>query len=204
MTPQPPSKQAPWDLTQFSQSPSADPSYFPKSHWWAEISSLLKVTLVLGKARSHRAPNLGCRELSYLGDLIFSPKKSAQDMMHEQAHCRDEAAHRQSPIAAAFWISWIVFMEECSSLMQNLMQIRCSTNSSHFDYNGHTIHMLTQQHLLPPLTSTVKLSLFTHAYSSPLSLAARWHQCHTNCSHYINNGWTFSRQTLYTSSSPHV
>ena len=32
MTPQSPSKQAPWDLTQFSQSPSAALSYFPESH----------------------------------------------------------------------------------------------------------------------------------------------------------------------------
>ena len=54
---------------------------------------------------------------------------------------------------------------------------------SHFECNGHTIHMLTQWHLPPPLTSTVKLSLFTHVHSSPLSLAARLHQCHTNCSH---------------------
>ena len=33
-------------------------------------------------------------------------------------------------------------------------------------------------------------------HSSPLSLAARLHQCHANHSYYINNGWTFSRQTL--------
>ena len=33
---------------------------------------------------------------------------------------------------------------------------------SHFEWNGHTVHMLTQQHLPPPLTSTVKSSLFTH------------------------------------------
>ena len=43
------------------ESPSATPFYFPESHWWSEISSLLKVILVLRKARSHRAPNLGCR-----------------------------------------------------------------------------------------------------------------------------------------------
>ena len=35
--------------------------------------------------------------------------------------------------------------------------------------------MHTQQYLPPPLASTVKLSLFTHAYSSPLSLAAKLH-----------------------------
>ena len=52
--------------------------------------------------------------------------------------------------------------------------------------------MLTQQCLLPTLTSTMKLSLFTHVHSSPLSLAVRWHQCHANLSHYINKDWTFS------------
>ena len=67
---------------------------------------------------------------------------------------------------------------------------------SHFGCEGrHAVHMLIQ---LPPLTSTVKSSLFTPVLSSPLSLAAWLHQCHTNCFHYINNGWTFSRQTLYT------
>ena len=49
MTPQSPSKQAPWDLTQFSQSPSAALSCFPESHRWPEISSLSKVILVLEK-----------------------------------------------------------------------------------------------------------------------------------------------------------
>ena len=51
---------------------------------------------------------------------------------------------------------------------------------SHFECDSHTVHMLTQQHLLPPLTSTVstlKPSLFTHVHSSPHSLAARLHQC---------------------------
>ena len=66
-------------------------------------------------------------------------------------------------------------------------------NLSHFEWDGHTVHMLTQQCLPPPLTSTVKLSLFIHAHSSPLPLAARLHWCCTNHSCYINNGWTFSR-----------
>ena len=68
---------------------------------------------------------------------------------------------------------------------------------SHFEYDGHAVHMLTQQRLLPTLSSTVKLSLFMHVHSSPLSLAARLHWWCTNCSHYINNGWTFSWQTSY-------
>ncbi|KAF6131076.1 hypothetical protein HJG60_007977 [Phyllostomus discolor] len=46
---------------------------------------------------------------------------------------------------------------------------------SHFECKGHTVHMLTQQCLPPPLTSTVMLSLFTHTHSSPPSWAARLH-----------------------------
>ena len=51
---------------------------------------------------------------------------------------------------------------------------------SHSECDGHTVHMLTQRHLPTPLTSTVKSSLFTHAHSSPLSLAVRLHPCHAN------------------------
>ena len=67
----------------------------------------------------------------------------------------------------------------------------------HFECDGHTGHTLTQLHPLPPLTSTVKSSLFMHVDSSPLSLAARLHGCLTNHSCYINNDWTFSGQTSY-------
>ena len=129
MTLQSPSEEAPWDLTQFSQLPSAALSYFPESHWRSEISSLSKVILVFGKARSCKAPSLGCREAKSSESSDVSPKNSAWDLMHEQAHCHDEAANHQLPIAAAFWIIWIVSVEECSSLMQNLMQTHCSTCS---------------------------------------------------------------------------
>ena len=49
--------------------------------------------------------------------------------MHEQVCCRDEAVNHQLPIAAAFWILWVVSTEECSCLTQNLLQICCSTCS---------------------------------------------------------------------------
>ena len=71
---QSPSKWAPWDLTQFSQSPSAAPSYFPESHWQSEISSPSKVILVLGKARCLRVPNLGHRGSESPGWFDVSPK----------------------------------------------------------------------------------------------------------------------------------
>ena len=68
---------------------------------------------------------------------------------------------------------------------------------SHFECDNHTVHMLTQWHLPPPLTITVRSSLFTHVHSSPLSAAARLHGSQANCSCYINNGWTFSGQISY-------
>ena len=76
--------------------------------WWL---------LVLGKARSHRAPNLGCRGAESPGWFDASPKNSAWDVMHERVWCCDKAANHQLPIAAAFWIFQIVSAEECSSLM---------------------------------------------------------------------------------------
>ena len=44
---------------------------------------------------------------------------------------------------------------------------------SHFECNVHIVYMLTQGHLPPPLTSTVKSSLFTHVRSSPLSVSSK-------------------------------
>ena len=51
---------------------------------------------------------------------------------------------------------------------------------SHFECDGHTVHILIQQHLSHLMTSTVKSSLFTHVHSTPLSFAARLHRCHAN------------------------
>ena len=50
-------------------------------------------------------------------------------MMNEHEHCCDEAANHQLPRAVASWIILIISTEECSSLMQNWMQIHCSTCS---------------------------------------------------------------------------
>ena len=129
MMPPSPSKEAPWDLTQFSQLSSSALSYFPESHWWYEISFLSKMILVLGKAGSCRAPNLGYKRAESPGWFDLLPRNSAWDVMHEQAHCCDEAANHQLPIVAAFWIIWIISTEEWWSLMQILMQIHCSTHS---------------------------------------------------------------------------
>ena len=109
--------------------------------------------------------------------------------MHERACCGDEAANHQLPTAVVFSIIPVVSVEKCS------LNAKFDAGSllyllSHFECDGHTVHMLTQWRLPPPLTSTVKSSWFTHVHSSLLSLAASFHRCHTNI-----NGWTFSGQT---------
>ena len=90
---------------------------------------LSKVVLVWGKARSHRAPNLDCRGAESPGWFDVLPKSSAQDLIHEQVCCHDEAASHQLPITAAFWIIWIVSTQKHLNLTQNLVQIYCSTCS---------------------------------------------------------------------------
>ena len=150
--------------------------------------------LVLGKARSHRMPNLDYREAGSPGWFDISPKSlycvawagvlwwSCQSPV---AHSSSLLSHPDSFRGGMFKLNTKF---DADSLLYSL---------SHFECDGHTVHMFTQWHLPPPLTSTVKLSLFTHVHSSPLSLAARLHQCCTNHSRYINSGWTFSGQTLH-------
>ena len=83
----------------------------------------------LGKVRSCKMLNLGCRGSELPGWFDVSSKNSVWVVMHEWLHCCNEADNHQLPIAAAFWITWIISAEECLILMQNLMQIHCSTLS---------------------------------------------------------------------------
>ena len=177
MSPQCPSKLVPWDLTQFSQLPSAAPLYFPESHQQSEISSLSNMMLVLGKAKSRRV--IWCFTKNCIIHDMWVEVLSWWSCQSPVAHSCGLLNHSNSFHRGMFQLSTKF---DADSLLYLL---------SHFECDSHTVHMLTEQHLLPPLTSTVKSSLFTHVHSSPLSLAARFHRCHTNCSCYINNGWTF-------------
>ena len=145
MTPQSTSKKVPWDLTQFFQSPAAAPLYFPESRWWSEISSLSKVTLVLGKARSHRPPDLGCREAEAPGWFGVSPINSARDVMSEQAHCHDEADHSCGLLNHPISYHRVMFKPNAKLNSDSLLY-----SLSHFECDSHTVHVLIQQCLLPP------------------------------------------------------
>ena len=154
--------------------------------------SLSKVILVWGKARSCRVPNLSCSRAESPGWFEFSPKICAWDVLHEWVHfvwwsCQSPVAHSCSLLIYPNSFHGGVFKVKAKSDANSLLYLL-----SHFECNDHTIHMLTQWRLPPPLTNTVQLLLFTHVHSNPLSLAAKLYWCRTNCSHYINIGWSFS------------
>ena len=155
-------------------------------------SSLSKVISVLEKARSHRAPNLRCSGAESHRWFGVLPKNcmrcEASVGTLSWWSCQSLAAHSCG------------LLNHPNSFHGGMIKHNAKFDAdfllyslSHSECNVHTVHMLTQQCLLPPLTSTVKLSLFTQAHASPLSLAARLHWCHSNHSYYINNGWTLSR-----------
>jgi len=57
----------------------------------SQVSSLSKAVVDLGKARSLREPNLGCRGADRPGWCDVLPKKPAWELYHEHVHCLYEA-----------------------------------------------------------------------------------------------------------------
>ena len=87
VTPQSSTKQAPWDLTQFSQLPSAALLYFPESHQQSEISFLSKVIFSLGKSKKSQGTKSGLQGmLSHLSDLMFRQKKPLHNVRCMSRH----------------------------------------------------------------------------------------------------------------------
>ena len=168
------------------------PSYFPEPHQRSEISSLSKVVLVLGKTRSCTVPNLCFRGAKSPGWFDVLPKNSAWDVMHGQAHCHDEAANRQLPIGADFWIIQMVSTEECSSLMQNLMQICCSSCSVILNVTAtqYTCSLNGIYHFHCLVQWSRHCSCMYIPGHSPWLPGYIYVTQTVHC--YINNGWTFS------------
>ena len=84
--------------------------------------------LVLGKAKSHRAPNLGCRGADSPGWFDVSPKNCTRHDAWVSAlswwSCQSPVAH-----GCSFLNIRVVSAKKCSGLTQNLLQIHCSTHS---------------------------------------------------------------------------
>ena len=191
-----PFKVGTWVLTHFFRSPSAAPLYFPESHWWSEIFFLSKVILGLGEVRIFRAPNLGYRGAESPGWLDALPKnctrRDAWAGMLSWWSCQSPIDHSCGLLNHPNSFRGGVFKLNAKFDVDSLLY-----SLSHFECDSQTVHTLTQWCLLPPLPSTIKSSLFTHVHSSPLSLAARLHSHCANPSRYMNNGWTFSKQTSH-------
>ena len=168
----------------------------PILHWaWTFLSSLSKVILVLGKARSCRVPNLGCKGPESPGWFDVLPKPLHKTWCMSRHSCCDEAANHHLPIAVAFWIIQIVSMEECSSLMQSLLQTCCSTHSvilnviaTQYTCSLNSIycpHWLVQWSCHCSCMCVPVLSPWLPGYADVAQTIL------------INTGWTFSGQTSY-------
>ena len=116
------------------------------------------------KARSCRVPNLGCRRAESPGWFDVMPKKLCTRFdtwagVSSWWSCQSPVAHSWSLLNHQISLCGGVFKLntklDADSLLYSL---------SHFECDGHTVHTLTQRHPLPPLTSTVKSSLFTHVH----------------------------------------
>ena len=121
---QSPSKEASWDLTRFSQLPSAVLSYFLESHWQPGISSLPKMIWVLDKTRSCKAPNLGCRGLSHLVFWYLSKRLHKTWCVSQSVVEMTPAAHSRTLLNYPN-----SFHSGMFKVPQNLMQIHCFTCS---------------------------------------------------------------------------
>ena len=127
--------------------------------------------LVFGKARSHRVPNLVCSGAKPPGWFDMLPKNCMKCDAWVGAllwwSCQSTVAHSHGLLKHPNSFRGRMFKLNTKSDIDSLLY-----SLSHFECHSHTVHMLTQWHLLPPVTSTVKSSLFTHVHSSPLSSAA--------------------------------
>ena len=120
--------------------------------------------------RSCRVWNLGCKGVESPGWLCVLPKKLRMrsdawagmllwwSCQSPVVHSCDLLNHPSSFCKGMFKLNAKL---DADSLLYSL---------SHFECDSHTVHTLTQQCLLSPLTSTVTSSLFTH--SSLFFLAA--------------------------------
>ena len=147
------------------ESPSAALSYFPESHQQSEISSLSKVILVLGKARSHRVPNLGCKgaEFNVLRFCLWQAFQYVDRFQEILNHLWSICAtllfvlHCTNCITVCcHCIIPNTLLNHPNSFCRGMFKLNTKFDAnlllyllSHFDCDSHTVPMLTQW-CLPP------------------------------------------------------
>ena len=166
------------------------PSHIFLNLWGSETSSMSK-DLVLGKSISHRVSNQGWTGQTFSQTTLHDAQHVAGGVTLWWCSCQSPVAHSCSLQSHPNSLH-----RRMISLTWNLMQILCSIGSVTLNVMATSTHAHSGAST-PPLTSAGKWSLFSHAHSSPSSLADRLHLCDTYCS-YINNDWTHSTHTWYT------
>ena len=118
-------------------------------------------------------------------------------MMHEWVHYHDKAAnhqlhqlpHRRN------------LLNHPNSFHGGLFKLNEKSDANHCSTCSVILSMMATRYTssLDSVYCPHWLVQWRHhcSHSSTLSSAARLHQCHTNHSHHINNGYTFSGQTSY-------
>ena len=152
------------------------------------------MTLVLGKSRKHRASNLGCRGWVTWVNWWFIKKLCER----HDAWAGVLSWSCQSAVAYSFGL-----LNHPNSFCGGMFKLNAKFDADlllyslgHFERDSHTVHMLTQWHLLPPQTSTMKSIVHACTFQSTLlGCQVTFMLCKRSC--YISNGWTFPRQTLY-------
>ena len=158
--------------------------------------------LVLGKVRSHRAPNLAFGKVGgWVARVTWVIWRFAKNLCRRCDVWVGALVEMKLPVASCLQLRPSESSEESS---QRNVQAQCKMWCRFMALLAQSFWMRwshsTQAHskaIPPPLTSTVKSSLFTHVHSSPLSLAARLHWCHANHSHILMLDRLFLDRPLY-------
>ena len=150
------------------ESPSAAPLYFPESHQWYEISSLSKVILVLGKSQKSQGTKSGLYEgwvtwVIWCFTRKLCMRRDAWTGVLSWCSCQSPVAQRCGLLNHPNSFCGGVFKLNAKFGADSLLYLL-----SHFEYDGHTVHMFTSQCLLSALSSMVNSSLFTCAFQFTL------------------------------------
>ena len=120
---------------------------------------LFKGDVSFGKSQKLQHQNWVVGRLSHLGDLMSRQKTAGVGVLSWWS-CQSPGAHSCGLLNHPYSFCRGMFKLSAKFDVDSLPYLL-----GHFECDNHTVHMFTQQHLVPPLTRTVKLSLFTHVHT---------------------------------------
>ena len=117
----------------------------------SEVSSLSKVILVSGKSRS-------CRAIGFWVTWVIWYFAKTLYTRHDEWAGTLSRWRCQSPVVHSCCL-----LNHLNSFCREIFKLNAKLDAdsllylpNYFECDGHTVHMLTQWHLLSPLTSTVR------------------------------------------------